>query len=241
MSEQPVTPEAIKEHPVVVVDIDGVLFDTPRHAVERWNGMHGTDYVVEDIFDHNAKHDKERFRHWHDDGMETDTETGKKFDDGFYGAQKDVANYLLIPGAREVLTRLKLEYGATIHALTARDKNNLEDVTLTALGEHFGVGEAEDDLIDEVHFSGDPDFIGEAQTDKGTILRDILHADVMVEDSIANAKSAKKADIAAFVLSQAYNQTGHDYPPEEIATDWENLYDLISKSLEAQGYRKVSH
>src|SRR5690349_2105350 len=100
--EHPLRPEVAKERPVIVVDIDGVLFDTPQHAVERWNSIHGTAYSVEDIFDYNAKHDKTLFRHWHDDGAETDKESGKKFDDGFYGAQKDVANYLLMPGARDV-------------------------------------------------------------------------------------------------------------------------------------------
>lgn len=239
--EQPVNPEVLKEHPVIVVDIDGVLFDTPQHAVDRWNAEHGTTYAVEDIFDHNAKHNKERGvgRHYHDEGSEIDPATGERFDDIFYGAQKDVANYLLMPGACEVLAKLKREYGASVHALTARDKNNLEDVTLTALGEHFGIGEAEEHLIDELHFSGDPDFIGETKADKGTILRDKLGAHIMVEDSIANAKSSKKANVATFVLSRAYNQTGHDWPPEETALDWDALYHLISESLEAQGFRKV--
>ena len=132
-SEQPANPEILKEHPVIVVDIDGVLFDTPQHAIERWNNTHGTNYAVEDIFDHNAKHNKALFRHWHEDGMETDKESGEKFDDGFYGAQKDVANYSLMPGARDVLARLKSEYGASLHALTARDKNNLEDERLLLL------------------------------------------------------------------------------------------------------------
>jgi len=238
--EQPANPKVLRERPVIVVDIDGVLFDTPGHAVERWNNAHGTSYAVEDIFDHNAKHNKDLFRHWHEDGMEIDEKTGEKFDDGFYGAQKDVANYLLIPGAREVLAKLKAEYGASLHALTARDKNNLEDVTLTALGEHFGVGEAEEHLIDELHFSGDPDFIGETQADKGTILRDKLGAHIMVEDSVANAISSKKANVATFVLSRAYNQTGHDWSPEETAPDWDTLYHLISKSLDEQGFRKVN-
>ena len=241
LSEQPVNSEILKENPVIVVDIDGVLFDTPQHAVERWNNVHGTNYEVEDIFDHNAKHNKDLFRHWHDDGIETDKETGKKFDDGFYGAQKDVANYLLIPGAREVLSKLKAEYGASLHALTARDKSNLEDVTLTALGEHFGVGESEGDLIDELHFSGDPDFIGEMQADKGTILRDKLGAHIMVEDSVANAISSKKANVATFVLGRAYNQTGHDWSPDAIAPDWDTLYHLISKSLDEQGFKKTTN
>lgn len=242
ISEQPTNPEVLKEHPVIVVDIDGVLFDTPQHAVDRWNTEHGTTYAVEDIFDHNAKHNKERGvgRHYHENGSEVDPATDERFDDIFYGAQKDVANYLLMPGAREVLAKLKDEYGASVHALTARDKNNLEDVTLTALGEHFGVGEAEEHLIDELHFSGDPDFIGETQADKGTILRDKLGAHIMVEDSIANAKSSKKANVATFVLSRAYNQTGHDWLPEETAPDWDTLYHLISKSLDEQGFRKIS-
>jgi len=240
VTEQPTNPEALRQGPVIVVDIDGVLFDTPQHAVERWNTAHGTDYAVEDIFDHNAKHDKDLFRHWHDDGLEMDKETGKKFDDGFYGAQKDVANYLLMPGARDVLVRLKHEYGASVHALTARDKGNLEDATLTALGEHFGVGEADEDLIDELHFSGDPDFIGEAQADKGRILRDKLGAHIMVEDSVANAISAKKADVSTFVLSRPYNAEGHDWPPEETASDWDTLYDLISESLDAQGFKRIT-
>ncbi|MCA9325686.1 hypothetical protein KDA23_06540 [Candidatus Saccharibacteria bacterium] len=51
MTEQSTGPEVLKENPVIVVDIDGVLFDTPQHAVERWNSIHGTDYKVEDIFD----------------------------------------------------------------------------------------------------------------------------------------------------------------------------------------------
>jgi|GEM_PF-2494630 len=243
LSEQPVNPKVLKEKPVIVVDIDGVLFDTPQQAVDRWNAEHGTTYLVEDIFDHNAKHNKERGvgRHYHDNGAETDPETGERFDDIFYGAQKDVANYLLMTGAREVLAKLKTEYGASVQALTARDKNNLEDVTLTVLGEHFGVGKAEEHLIDELHFSGDPDFIGETQADKGTILRNKLGAHIMVEDSIANAKSSKKANVATFVLSRAYNQNGeHDWSPEETAPDWDTLYHLISKSLDEQGFRKAS-
>jgi len=145
-----------------------------------------------------------------------------------------------MPGAREVLTKLKAEYGASLHALTARDKGNLGDVTLTALSEHFGVGKGEESLIDELHFSGDPDFVGEPRADKGTILRDKLGAHIMVEDSIANAESSKKANVVTFVLVRTYNQNGqHDWPPEETAADWSELYRLISASLEAQGFRKV--
>lgn len=146
MTEQVVN----SNRPVIVVDIDGVLFDTPKHAVERWNKTHATTYTLKDIFDYNAQHNKELFRHWHKDGIETNKSTGAKFDDGFYGAQKDVVNYLIMPGAIEVLTKLKREYGASLHALTARDKDNLGDVTSTALSEHFGIGELENHLIEEV-------------------------------------------------------------------------------------------
>lgn len=224
------------------MDIDGVLFDTPQHAVNRWNKLNGTNFTVADIFDHNAKHNKERGvgRHYHENGSEEDSATGEHFDDIFYGAQKDFANYLLMPSAREVLAKLKNEYGASVQALTARDKNNLGDVTLSVLGEHFGVGEAEENLIDELHFSGDPDFIGETQADKGTILRDKLGAHIMVEDSISNAKSSKIAGVATFVLSREYNQTGHDWPQAEIAIDWDHLYLLISESLEKQGFHKIN-
>lgn len=62
----------------------------------------------------------------------------------------------------------------------------------------------------------------------------------MVEDSVANAISSKKANVATFVLSRAYNQTGHDWSPEETAPDWDTLYHLISKSLDEQGFRKVN-
>jgi beta-phosphoglucomutase-like phosphatase (HAD superfamily) len=229
------------QHPVIGVDIDGILFDTPQQAVERWNSEHGTTYTVEEIFDHNAKHNKERGvgRHYHENGSEVDLATGEMFDDIFYSAQNDIANYLIMPGSREVLARLKHEYGVAVHALTARDKNNFEDVTLTALKEHFGVGNSETDLIDELHFSKDPDLVGEAQADKGVILRDIIGAHIMVEDSVANAKSSKNAGVATFVLSRAYNQTGHDWSLEETASDWDTLYHLISQSLDAQGFRRV--
>ncbi|MFZ1257982.1 MAG: hypothetical protein WAQ25_00770 [Candidatus Saccharimonas sp.] len=247
LSEQPRNPEILSEHPIIVVDIDGVLFDTPQQAVDRWNREHGTSYAVQDIFNEHAVHNKELFRRWHDGGIETD-DTGRKYDDGFYSAQKDVANYLLIPGAREVLARIKREYGTSIHALTARKKSNLGDVTLTAVSKHFGVGDAEEHLIDELHFSGDPDHDDKVDedgkkidlTDKGTYLREKIGAHVMVEDSVKNAQSAKKAGIASFLLARTYNQNGnHDWSPEETAPDWDTLYSLICKSLDQQGFRKI--
>lgn len=223
--------------PVIVVDIDGVLFDTPAYAVRRWNTLHGTDYSVEDIFDHNAKHDKQKFRHYHDAGEYKDD--NGTFDDGFYGAQTDTANYLPVVGAKDALWRLKQEYDADVHALTARDKSNLEVATLRALNEHYGVGADKEQLIDELHFSGDPDFVGDKNAAKGKILKEVLHADIMVEDSIANAVSSLEWGVETVVLDQPYNRVGHEYPADKIAADWDALYHLISQSLEAQGYQKI--
>lgn len=62
----------------------------------------------------------------------------------------------------------------------------------------------------------------------------------MVEDSVANAISSKKANVATFVLGRAYNQTGHDWSPEATASDWDTLYHLISRSLDEQGFRKIN-
>jgi len=41
-------------------------------------------------------------------------------------------------------------------------------------------------------------------------------------------------------LSRAYNQTGHDWLPEETAPDWDTLYTLISQSLDKQGFKKLT-
>lgn len=62
----------------------------------------------------------------------------------------------------------------------------------------------------------------------------------MVEDSIANAQSSQRANVATFVLARAYNKTGHDWPVEATAPDWYALYDLISASLDAQCFKKIS-
>jgi len=237
MSETLVSGEMLKHQPVIVVDIDGVIFDTPQQAVDRWNEIHGTEHATPDIYDHNATHDKEKFRDYHEGGK-YDEDNGKgKFDDGFYDAQRDVENYILVPGAKEILWRLKQEYGARIVALTARNPRNLRDETVQGLENHVGLGEEDHHLIDELHFSGDPDH--GAHKEKGEILVE-LGANAMVEDSVKNAESAKKFGVPAMVLAQPYNETGHSWPPEERATDWEELYRMIEQSLENQGFRKVS-
>lgn len=113
------TEQVSSEQPVIVVDIDGVLFDTPGQAVARWNEIHDTTHEVTDIYDHNAVHNKVKFRHYHEDGT-YDEENGKgKFDDGFYDGQKDVESYIQMEGAKDALTRLCAR-GAKIVALTSR-------------------------------------------------------------------------------------------------------------------------
>jgi phosphoglycolate phosphatase-like HAD superfamily hydrolase len=227
--------EILKEQPVIVVDIDGVIFDTPQQAVDRWNEIRGTNYATPDIYDHNATHSKQKFRHYHSGGKYEDA--AGKFDDGFYDAQREVDGYRLVPGAREMLWRLKKEYGARIKALTARNPQNLRDVTEQGLSEHVGLGEEEEHLIDELHFSGDPD-LG-AYQEKGEILVE-LGAHVMVEDSVKNAQSSEKFKVPAFLLAQPYNETGHSWPTEKRATNWDELYERIVETLEAQGFNKFS-
>jgi beta-phosphoglucomutase-like phosphatase (HAD superfamily) len=226
--------EKLVKTPVVVIDIDGVVFDTPGQAVTRWNEIHGTDYQVPDIFDHNAVHDKEKFRDYHDQGQDED-ERGR-FDDGFYDAQRDVDNYTLITGVAEVLQRLKEEYGARIVALTARNPRNLGTETRQALETHLGLGDAGHQLVNELLFSGDPDH-GQHR-EKGEILRE-LDAAILIEDSIKNAENAEKFGRAALVLTQPHNANGHHWPPEKRGQDWEELYRMIQNELERQGYRKI--
>ncbi len=234
MSEQPANHEVLKERPVIVVDIDGVIFDTPTQAVRKWNAAHGTEYSTADIYDHHAVHDKAKFRNYHDDGKYADDRG--RFDDGFYDAQTDVEGYVLLPGAKEMLWRLKREFGAEIKALTARNPDNLRGVTERALSEHVGLGYDDEHLIDELHFSGDPDFGGAKE--KGEILVE-LSADAMVEDAVKNAVSSEKFGISAVVLAQDYNEKGHEWPPEKRAVDWNHVYELIVTILEAKGYKRV--
>lgn len=235
MSETLHSNEIVRHRPVIVVDLDGVVFDTPQQAVNSWNELYGTQFLTTDIYDHNAVHDKVKFRRYHPQGKYQDDDG--KFDDGFYDAQKDIEKYVLVPGAKEMLGRLKREYNAVIKALTARNPQTLREATTVALDQHIGAAEDGKPLIDELLFSGDPDF-GDHK-EKGEILIE-LGACVMAEDSVKNAESSETFGVPAILFAQPYNEFGHSWPPDKRATDWSEMYEMISKVLESQGYRKVA-
>jgi phosphoglycolate phosphatase-like HAD superfamily hydrolase len=216
------------EQPVVIVDIDGVLFDTPKQAVERWNAIHGTAHDVTDIYDHDAVHDKEKFRHYHEDGKYDEGDDKGKFDDGFYDGQKEVEGYLQMPGARDALHRLRLS-GAKIIALTSRDPSKLRDETMTAIDVHFGIGDDEDHLIDKVLFAGDPD-TGRHRKKSEIIIDEGGH--VLVDDAVRYVTDAAEHGLPAILLTQPYNKTGHNWPPENTAADWNEAELLIERELQ---------
>ena len=213
---------------VVVVDIDGVLFDTPGQAVERWNKLYGTSYAVGDIYDHDAVHDNERFRHYHEGGKYKDDNDKGRFDDGFYDGQADVNGYVLIPDAKEALTRLHAK-GAKIVALTSRDPAKLRDATLTAIETHFGIGHANNGLIDEVIFAGDPDVPG-GHRKKSEIMK-AIGGHILVDDAVRYVEDAREAGLPAILLTQPYNKTGHSWPPKSTASTWLQAEQLIEKEL----------
>ena len=222
------TEQVSSEQPVIVVDIDGVLFDTPGQAVARWNEIHDTTHEVTDIYDHNAVHNKVKFRHYHEDGT-YDEENGKgKFDDGFYDGQKDVESYIQMEGAKDALTRLCAR-GAKIVALTSRDPAKLREATLNAIDSHFGIGHDKDGLIDEVLFAGDPDIPGGHQK-KSDIMK-AIGGKVLVDDAIRYVEDATEAGLPAILLAQPYNKDGHNWPPEKTADTWRHAERLIEQEL----------
>lgn len=223
MGEQ-VTPE----QPVIVVDIDGVLFDTPQQAVEQWNATHGTSHETPDIYDHDAVHDKVKFRHYHDDGQYEEDNSKGKFDDGFYDGQKDVEGYIQMPGAKDALRRLR-DRGAKIVALTSRDPAKLREATLSAIDSHFGIGHDKDGLIDEVLFAGDPDIPG-GHSKKSEIMK-AIGGRILIDDAVRYVTDAADAGLPAILLTQPYNKTGHNWPPEKTADTWERAERLIEQEL----------
>lgn len=227
MSEH-LSQEQPQEQPVIVVDIDGVLFDTPQQAVERWNALHGTSHGTPDIYDHDAVHDKDKFRDYHEGGKyEEDNDKGK-FDDGFYDGQKDVEGYIQMPGAKDALQHLHTR-GAKIVALTSRDPAKLREETLSAIDSHFGIGHDKDGLIDEVLFAGDPDIPG-GHRKKSDIMK-AIGGRVLVDDAVRYVTDAAEAGLPAILLAQPYNKTGHNWPPEKTADTWERAEQLIEQEL----------
>lgn len=220
--------EIAQEQPVIVVDIDGVLFDTPRQAIERWNEIHGTTHDVIDIYDYDAVHDKVKFRHYHDDGKYDEDNGQGKFDDGFYDGQKEVDGYIQMEGARDALARLHAR-GAKIVALTSRDPGKLREETISAIDSHFGIGHDKEGLIDEVLFAGDPDIPG-GHRKKSDIMK-AIGGKVLVDDAVRYVTDAAEAGLPAILLAQPYNKAGHAWPPEKTADTWEHAERLIEKEL----------
>lgn len=205
-------PQAVAEQPIVVVDIDGVLFDTPTDAVAAANAENGTDHDVTDIFNHNAEHDKSKFVV---DGV-----------DQFHKFQQDTGNYRQVEGAKEALEHLVRQTGAKVIALTSRNYDMFYEPTTAAIQEHFG------DLISEVYFTTEPS--NDTHREKGEIVKE-LGGKVLVDDAVKYCESAVTHGLPAVLLPQPYNRTGHNYPPEYTATSWQDAVRIVEQELEKTG------
>lgn len=195
------------QKPIVIVDIDGVLFDTPVDAVEAANQANGTNYHVTDIFNHNAEHDKEKF-----------VVNGE---DQFWKFQHDTDKYRKVEGARKALERLAKR--ATIIALTSRNYDDFEVPTRRAIEEHFG------DLISKVLFTTEPS--NAQHREKGEIVVE-LGGKLLLDDAVKYCESAVAHGVPAILIPQPYNESGHNYPPELRATDWEHAADMVEAELD---------
>lgn len=200
------------EQPIVVVDIDGVLFDTPIDAVAAANVENGTNHDVSDIFNHNAEHDKSKFVV---DGV-----------DQFHKFQQDTGNYRQVEGAKEALEHLVRQTGAKVIALTSRNYDMFYEPTTAAIQEHFG------DLISEVYFTTEPS--NDTHREKGEIVKE-LGGKVLVDDAVKYCESAVTHGLPAVLLPQPYNRTGHNYPPEYTATNWQDAVRIVEQELEKTG------
>lgn len=204
--------QATAEQPIVVVDIDGVLFDTPIDAVTAANAENGTNHEVTDIFNHNAEHDKDKFVV---DGV-----------DQFHKFQQDTGNYRQVEGAKEALEHLVRQTGAKVIALTSRNYDMFYEPTTAAIQEHFG------DLISEVYFTTEPS--NDTHREKGEIVKE-LGGNVLVDDAVKYCESAVQHGLPAVLLPQSYNRTGHNYPPEYTATNWQDAVRIVEQELEKTG------
>jgi len=202
-----VTEQVATEKPVVVVDIDGVLFNTPADAVTAANEKHGTNYATSDIFNHNAEHDRTKFVI---DG-----------EDQFHNFQLNTANYRQIDGAKSALQHLAKR--ATIIALTSRNYDMFYDITKQAVHDHFG------NSISEVYFTTAPS--NDQHREKGEIVKE-LGGKVLVDDAVKYCESAVAHGLPAVLLAQPYNETGHSWPPEYRATDWDDAVRLVEQELD---------
>lgn len=199
------TEKSLDARPIVVVDIDGVLFDTPVDAVAAANTEHSTTYTSKDIFNHNAEHDKDKFI--------------INGEDQFHKYQHDTTKYREVEGAKQALERLSKR--AKIVALTSRDYAKFAKSTRQVINEHFG------NIITEVYFTTEP--TGSHHKEKGKIIQE-LGGSVLVDDAVKYCESAVAHGVAAILLSQPYNKVGHSFPLQ--ASNWNEAVRLIEHELD---------
>lgn len=193
--------------PIAVFDIDGVLFNTPDDAVASANARNGTSYSVEDIFNHNAEHDKSKFVI---DGV-----------DQFHSYQLDTSQYRKVEDAKEALQAL-VDNGVKVIALASRNYDMFHETTKVAIAEHFG------DLVSEVYFTTEPG--SEEHKEKGEIIRE-LGGQVHVDDAVKYCLSAEAQDIPGILLARDYNRTDHVYPPEKTAQNMREAASMMLRQL----------
>lgn len=196
-----------KRKPIIVLDIDGVLFQTTADAVATYNQRFGTKHAVEDIFDHNARHNEDLFVV---DGV-----------DQFHVYQDDISGYVPVPGAVAALKNLARS--AELIALTSRDYDRFYEATKKAIQNHFG------DTIKQVYFTTQAGSL--AHREKGEIIKELGGA-LLVDDSVAYCLSCQKLGIPAILFGQPYNKAGHDYPAELRAKDWPHAEAIARRLLE---------
>jgi uncharacterized HAD superfamily protein len=201
------TKPSTQTKPIVVVDIDGVLFETPIDAVAAANLAHSLSYNVSDIFNYNAEHDKTKFV--------------LKGEDLFHAFQLDTARYRQVKGARKALERLAKR--ARIVALTSRSYDKFYDATLAVIKKHFG------DLIDDVYFTTEP--LNDRHREKGEIVKELGGA-VLVDDAVKYCESAVAHGVPAVLIPQPYNETGHNYAANYRAKDWADAVRIIEQELD---------
>lgn len=195
--------------PTVVVDVDGVLFETPIDAVAAANKAHGTKHHVSDIFNYNAEHNKEKF-----------VVNGE---DQFHKFQHNTLQYRQVKGVRKALERLAKR--ANIVALTSRQYDPFADATRQVIYKHFG------DLIADVYFTTEPS--GDKHREKGAIVKE-LGGTLLVDDAVKYCESALAHGVPAVLIPQPYNQSGHNYAPDYRAADWDDAVRIIERELDRQ-------
>ena len=196
-----------KKQPVIVFDIDGVLFSTPSDAVKHSNNIHGTSHDVTDVFDHNAVHNEEIFIV---NGV-----------DQFWSFQKLVEMYTPTKDAQNAVT--KLSKFAKLIALTSRSYDMFYESTNEAIHKFFG------DAISEIYFTTSKGS-GINGRNKGEMIIE-LGGDLLIDDAVKHCESCRKIGIPAILFSQPYNKKGHAYPTELTAANWDEVIKITKKIL----------